>query len=147
MRRIVFVAATLAALSASMAQAQTAGSSAPSGQPSISTSPSDFSDTSLDRQTNYRRLDDEVAGSSRLLRQFPARLKDIKQGLEVRDAEGLVVGTIAKVANGFAVVASASGIGTVEVDVGSFARNKTGLLINLPKAKIDAMMTRAAPAG
>lgn len=147
MRMIVFAAATLAAMSASVAQAQDAGSSAPSGQPASSTSPNDLSDTTLDRLTNYRRLGDEVAGSGRLLRQFPARLKDIKQGLEVRDADGLLIGTIAKVDTDFAVVTSASGIGTVEVDVASFARNKNGLLINLPKTKIDAMMTQRAPAG
>ncbi len=144
MRVIVFAAGVCAAMSINAAQAQTAGPSAPSAQPAISATPNDFAEMSLDRQTNYRRLDGDVAGSTRLLRQFPARPKDIKLGLEVHDADGLIIGKVAKVDNGFAVVAGA--IGSVEVDVGSFARDKIGLLINLPKAKIDAMMTRSTPA-
>ncbi|MEG3164962.1 hypothetical protein U1701_10175 [Sphingomonas sp. PB2P19] len=89
-------------------------------------------------------MNDEVVASSRSLRPVPARPKDILQGLEVRDAKGLVIGTVAKVGSGFAVVASPTG--SVEVDLGSFAKNKNGLLINLPKTKIDAMMTGGKPA-
>ncbi len=142
MRMIVFAVGMWAATSVSVVQAQTP---APAAQPSINATPNDFAEMTLDRQTNYRRLDGDVAGSTRLLRQFPARPKDLKQGLEVRDADGFVIGKVAKVDNGFAVVESSTG--NVEVDIGSFARNKNGLLINLPKAKIDAMMKRTTPAG
>ncbi|HXH15584.1 MAG TPA: hypothetical protein VNJ10_05580 [Sphingomonas sp.] len=109
----------------------------------MSATPNDFAD-SLDRQGNFRRLDD-VAGSSHGLRQFTVKPRDVVQGLVVRDADGLVIGTIAKVDSGVAVVAST--LGSVEVDVASFAKNKNGLLINLPKTKIDAMMAHGKPAG
>jgi hypothetical protein len=39
-----------------------------------------------------------------------------------------------------------SAIGSVEVDFSSVAKNKYGLLINMPKSEIDAMMTRGHPA-
>lgn len=142
---LVVAAGVWGAVFVDAAQAQTAGPSASAAQPAMSATPNDFAEMTLDRQTNYRRLDGDVAGSTRALQQFPARPKDIRQGLEVHDADGFVIGRVAKVENGFAVVASS--MGSVEVDVGSFARNKNGLLINLPKAKIDAMMTHGTPAG
>ena len=63
----------------------------------------------------------------------------------MHDADGFVVGKVAKVDSGFAVVAGT--LGSVEVDFASFAKNKNGLLINLPKAKLDAMMSHGKPAG
>ena len=48
---------------------------------------------------------------------------------------------ITKVDSGFAVVSGL--LGSVEVDVKSFATNWTGLLIDLAKAKIEAMMVPA----
>lgn len=135
MRVVVLVAIAQALAFAGSAEAQTV----PSVQPSLSGMSGDAADRFMDRQTNYRRLDDDVADKSRALRARPARPKDVLQGLEVRDSKGLVVGTVAKVDGGFAVVAGP--IGSVEVDVGSFAKNKNGLLINMPKEKIDAMMT------
>jgi len=39
-----------------------------------------------------------------------------------------------------------SAIGSVEVDFPSFAKNKNGLLINLPKSKLDGMMAHGHPA-
>jgi len=144
MYRVVLAAASCLALAGGAATAQEAGPSA-SASSSMSATPNDFSD-SLDRQGNFRRLDGDVAGSSRSLRQFSVRPKDVVQGLTVHDADGLVVGTIAKVDSGVAVVAST--LGSVEVDVASFAKNKNGLLINLPKTKIDGMMARSPkPAG
>ncbi|MEG8029290.1 hypothetical protein [Sphingomonas aerolata] len=78
------------------------------------------------------------------MRPVPAGPKDIIQGLDVHDAKGLVVGKIATVGKGFAVVSSA--IGSVEVDFPSFAKNKNGLLINMPKSKLDVMMAHGHPA-
>jgi len=66
------------------------------------------------------------------------------QGLEVHDEKGLVIGKVETVGKGFATVVSA--IGSVEVDFSSVAKNKYGLLINMPKSEIDAMMTRGHPA-
>jgi hypothetical protein len=92
----------------------------------------------MDRQSDYRRLDGDVAGSGRSSRAVPASATDVVQGLEVRDAKGLVVGNVAAVNAGVATIAGP--LGKVEVDVASIAKNRKGLLINLPKAKIDAMM-------
>ncbi|WBH17991.1 hypothetical protein [Sphingomonas radiodurans] len=134
-------AAALTAQALALASAATAQGApgVPSVQPNMSGMSGDAADRFMDRQTNYRRLDEDVSGSARSLRPVPARPKDVAQGVEVRDAKGLVVGTVAKVDSGVAVVSSERG--SVEVDVSSFAKNKNGLLINLPKAKIDAMMT------
>lgn len=99
----------------------------------------------FNRQQNFRDFVIGVADSGRLtMRPVPALPKDIIQGLEVHDAKGLVVGTVATVGKGFAVVTSA--IGSVEVDFPSFAKNRNGLLINMPKARLDAMMARGHPA-
>ena len=141
MRILVFAALAQAMIAMSGASAQTA----PAGNtaPDLRGMSGDAAERFLDRQTNYRKLDEDVAGSTRSLRPVPARPKDVLQGLDVRDSKGLVVGTIAKVDGGFAVVASP--LGKVEVDVASFAKNRDGLLINLPKTKIDAMMTGGKP--
>lgn len=144
MRMIVLAAATAALVSASGAQAQTQPA-APAAQPSMNGMPNDFSEGYLDHQNNYRKLDDDVSSSARGMRPVPAKAKDVVQGSEVHDAKGLVVGTVATVGSGVAVVAGP--LGSVEVDVASFAKNRDGLLINLPKAKIDAMMTPKKPAG
>jgi nitrogen fixation protein FixH len=100
----------------------------------------------LNNQQNFRDFYAGVGNSSRLSTRPVAVLpEDIVQGLDVRDAKGLVVGKVKTVGNGFAVVAS--DIGQVEVDFASFAKNRKGLLINLPKSKIDVMMARNHPAG
>ena len=78
------------------------------------------------------------------MRPVPVSPRDIVQGLEVRDAKGLVIGKVESVGKGFATVASA--IGSVEVDFASLAKNKNGLLINMPKSKIDVLMARGHPA-
>jgi hypothetical protein len=99
----------------------------------------------LNSQQNFRDFYTGVANSKRLTTRPVAVLpKEIVQGLDVRDAKGLVIGKVDTVGQGFAVVASA--LGRVEVDFASFAKNKNGLLIDIPKSKIDAMMVHGQPA-
>lgn len=143
MRMRQALAAALAGTWIASAQAQTAP---PAGgaQLDMKAMSGDAADRWLDLQRNYKRLDDQIEGPARLTRSVPAKLKDVAQGLEVRDAAGLVVGIITKVDNGFAIVSGL--LGSVEVDIRSFAKNRTGLLINLAKAKIEKMMVKAAPA-
>ena len=146
MRFILLAGMTFALASIGTAHAQT-GTPAPGGaaaQPSITTMSGDAAERWLNRQSDYRRLDDGVEENGRALRARPARAKDVMLGLDVRDSAGLVVGTVSKVDKGVAVVAGEGG--SVEVDIASLAKNKQGLLINLPKAKIDAMMVRNRPA-
>ncbi|WP_375421436.1 hypothetical protein [uncultured Sphingomonas sp.] len=134
------LAAALAVMPITSAQAQTAPGSAAVDMKAMG---GDAADRWLDLQRNYKRLDDQIEGPARLARSKPAKPKDVSQGREVRDAAGLVVGTITKVDNGFAVVSGL--LGSVEVDVKSFAKNRHGLLINLAKSKIDTMMVRKMP--
>ena len=107
--------------------------------------PNNSGNGEFNSQQNFRDFYVGVAGSKRLtMRPVPVSPKDIVQGLEVRDAKGLVIGKVDTVGKGFATVASA--LGRVEVDFSSFAKNKNGLLINMPKSKIDALMARRHPA-
>jgi hypothetical protein len=135
------VAAAFAVMPITSVQAQTAPGSAPIDMKAMG---GDAADRWLDLQRNYQRLDDQIEGPARLARSKPAKPKDVAQGLEVRDAAGLLVGTITKVDSGFAVVSGL--LGSVEVDVKSFAKNRHGLLINLAKSRIDTMMVRKMPA-
>lgn len=135
MRKIMLWATTPALMWAGMAQAQTA----PGVQIDMTKMSGDSAERFLDNRTNFDRLSDDVGTSARLLRPVPAKPKDVVPGLEVRDSKGLVIGAVDSVGGGFAVVAS--DLGRVEVDLASFAKNKNGLLINMPKAKIDKMMS------
>jgi hypothetical protein len=78
------------------------------------------------------------------MRPVPASPRDILQGLEVRDAKGLVIGKVETVDKDFSRVTSP--VGSVEVEFSSFAKNKNGLLIDMPKSKIEALMVRGHPA-
>ena len=98
----------------------------------------------------FKRMADGVAGRkagpTKSVKPVPASPGDITQGREVRDHKGVVMGTIERVGTGFAVVASPAG-GKVEVEFASFAKNKNGLLINMRKAKFDAIVSGTAKAG
>lgn len=99
----------------------------------------------LNRQRNFEDFQVGVTDSNRLtMRPVPVLPGEIVQGLEVHDAKGLVIGKVGTVGKGFATVTSA--IGSVEVDFPSFAKNRNGLLINMPKSTIDALMVRGRPA-
>ncbi len=107
--------------------------------------PNNSGNGEFNRQQNFRDFYVGVADSNRLtMRPVPASPKDIVQGLEVHDAKGLVIGKVEAVGKSFATVTSA--IGSVEVDFTSFAKNKKGLLINMPKSKIEGLMARGHPA-
>lgn len=95
-----------------------------------------------ERVADFNRFRDKVeAGPTRSTRPVPASPKDITQGSEVRDSKGVVIGSIEKVDAEFAVVASPGG--RIEVEFASFAKNNKGLLINMPKAKFDAIVAGA----
>jgi hypothetical protein len=99
-----------------------------------------------ERMTEFNRMRDDVSGSTagptRSTRPVPASPADITSGSEVRDSKGVVIGTIGTVGMGFAVVASPGG--KIEVEFASFAKNNKGLLINMPKAKFDAIVAGSA---
>ena len=99
----------------------------------------------IDLERDYRRLRDDVfqrkPGPTSSSSPIPASPQDVIQGSEVRDKRGLLVGTIERVGTDFAVVSGPAG--RVEVDFKSFAKNRMGLLINLRKAQLDAMMSGA----
>ncbi|UZK65557.1 hypothetical protein [Sphingomonas sp. M1-B02] len=101
-----------------------------------------------DRVTDFLRMRDEVAGRragpTKSKNPVPASPEDIIQGSEVRDSKGVPLGTIESVGKEFAVVAGEAG--KVEVEFDSFAKNYKGLLINLPKAKFDSIVSGNKPA-
>jgi hypothetical protein len=137
--QILKVAAVAAALTwAGAAQAQTAPSTTvPSPQP-----PGPEFRGPDDRLTDFNRLNNEVsrpvAGPTRSTRPVPVSPEDVTQGREVRDSKGVVIGTIERVGMAFAVIASPGG--KIEVEFASLAKNNKGLLINMPKAKFDAIV-------
>lgn len=100
-----------------------------------------------ERLTDYNRLNDDVnrrtAGRTNSPRPVPARPEDVIQGSEVRDSRGVVIASVEKVGNGFAVLSSPGG--KIEVELASLAVNNKGLLINMPKAKFDAILSGGKP--
>jgi hypothetical protein len=98
-----------------------------------------------DRVTDFLRMRDEAAGRragpTNSKHPVPVSPGDVTTGSEVRDSKGVVIGTIASVGMGFAVIASPGG--KIEVEFASLAKNYKGLLINMPKAKFDAIVAGA----
>ncbi|TGX53630.1 hypothetical protein E5A73_12470 [Sphingomonas gei] len=142
--RILEVAAMAAALTlAGAAHAQAVGSVPPASAPGGGAPEMRGPD---ERMTDFNRMRDDVsgrtAGPTRSTRPVPASPGDITAGSEVRDSKGVVIGTVDRVGTGFAVVASPGG--KIEVEFASFAKNNKGLLINMPKAKFDAILAGLA---
>lgn len=141
--QILKIAAVAAALTlAGTAQAQTAPPpSAPSPQPAAP----EFRGPD-ERVTDFNRLSHDiskpVAGPTRSARPVPVTPEDVTPGREVRDSRGVVIGTIDRVGMAFAVIASSGG--KIEVEFASLAKNNKGLLINMPKAKFDAIVAGSA---
>lgn len=95
-----------------------------------------------DRATDFLRMRDEVAGRragpTRSKDPVPVVPEDVTTGRDVRDSKGVVIGTIASVGMDYAVITSPGG--KIEVEFASLAKNYKGLLINMPKAKFDAIV-------
>jgi hypothetical protein len=140
MRFMLFVAATAGLAMGGGAYGQDMPS--PGAAPAMSNPYEPFEQRGLDeRFSDLNKMRDYIDGRTglpRSSRPVPARPEDIKPQSEVRDSKGLVIGTISSVKDGFAVVSSA--LGRVEVEFASFAKNNKGLMINMRKAKIEAMM-------
>ncbi len=124
--------------------ASTTGAQAEQGASAQGVGPNNSGNGEFNRQQNFRDFYVGVADASRLtMRPVPVSPKDIVQGVDVHDAKGLTIGKVTTVGKDFAVVGNT--VGSVEVDFSSLAKNKNGLLINLPKSKIDVMMARGRP--
>lgn len=102
--------------------------------------------SNLDRERDFRSLRDDVfkrrPGPTNSLSPIPASPEDVTPGSDVRDKRGLLVGTVERIGKDYAVLSGPAG--KVEIDFASFAKNKSGLLINLRKAQIEAMMSGLA---
>jgi hypothetical protein len=95
-----------------------------------------------DRYEEMDRLRDRVAvreGAVRSKSPVPASPKDVKEGIEVHDSKGEVLGMVEQVGDGYAIVSGDAG--RVEVEFKSFSKNYKGLMINMRKAKFDAMVS------
>ncbi|MGK6354517.1 hypothetical protein ACMGDH_04745 [Sphingomonas sp. DT-207] len=141
--RVLELAAVATALTlAGAAHAQAVGNPAPASAPAPS-SPPDMMRGPDERFADLNRLNNEVtAGRPKSSRPVPVSPDDVTPGSEVRDSKGVVIGSIEKVGTGFAVIASP--VGKVEVEFASLAKNNKGLLINMPKAKFDAIVAGSA---
>lgn len=140
MRILEFAAGFAALVLANAAHAQDQGGAAPAPPP-----PPPEMHGPDERAADFNRMRDEVAGRragpTRSLSPVPVSPEDVTPGSEVRDSKGVVIGTVERVGMGFAVVASPGG--RIEVEFASFAKNNKGLLINMPKAKFDAIVAGA----
>jgi hypothetical protein len=145
MRVLEFAAVAAALTLAGAAHAQVGGAPPPPNPQPMSVPEMRGPD---ERMTDFNRMRDDVAGRARGLprsaQPVPAHPDDIVAGSEVRDSKGVVIGTIERAAMGFAVVASPGG--KVEVEFASIAKNNKGLLINMTKAKFDAIVAGSKPA-
>ncbi|WP_097062400.1 hypothetical protein [Sphingomonas guangdongensis] len=129
-----------------LAPAAMAQGTAPSVPPPPPGPPAGTTDSMmLDRDRMFGQLRSDVAraGPTNSLRPVPVVPADLAVGAAVRDRKGVMVGTLERVADDYAVLVGADG--KVAVDFTSFAKNRNGLLINLPKSKIDAMMSGPKP--
>lgn len=138
MRVLELAAMTVALTLAGAAHAQVSGNPAPSAPP-----PPPETRGPDTRDSDFNRMRDDVAGRAagptRSLRPVPVSPEDVTPGSEVRDSKGVVIGSIERVGMGFAVIVSPGG--KIEVEFASLAKNNKGLLINMPKAKFDAIVT------
>jgi hypothetical protein len=141
MLKFAAVAAALTLASAAHAQTGAPPPPAPSPQPSAP----EFRGPD-DRVTDFNRLNAQVSrpvpGPTRSTRPVPISPEDVTQGREVRDSKGVLIGTVERVGMTFAVIASPDG--RIEVEFASIAKNNKGLLINMPKARFDAIVTGGA---
>ncbi|AQR74913.1 hypothetical protein [Sphingomonas sp. LM7] len=138
--RILKVSAVAAALTlAGVAHAQTGAPPPPAQAPQPSAPEFRGPD---DRVTDFNRLNNEVSkpvpGPTRSSRPVSVSPEDVTQGRDVRDSKGVVIGTIERVGMAFAVIASPAG--KIEVEFASLAKNNKGLMINMTKAKFDAIL-------
>lgn len=136
MRVLELAAMALALTLAGAAQAQVAGNPLPPPPPPPEIRGPDTRDADFNRMRN--EVADRAAGPTRSLRQVPVSPEDVTPGSEVRDSKGVVIGSIERVGMGFAVIVSPGG--KIEVEFASLAKNNKGLLINMPKAKFDAIV-------
>jgi hypothetical protein len=139
--RALHIAATIAAFTlATAVQAQDGGAPAsPPSAPSVQPPVPEIRGPD-ERLDELNRFSDRVArsGPTRSTRPVPVTPEDVTVGSEVRDSRGKVMASVEKVGDGFAVLVSPHG--KVEVEFASLAKNNKGLLINMPKAKFDAML-------
>ena len=146
MRIVRALAFAVAAMVAGTAHAQDSVPT-PTAQPMAPPAAPEFRGPD-ERPGDFDRLQDDVsrrtAGPTRSLDPVPASPEDVSAGRDVRDSRGRLLGTVQSVAMGYAVVAGADG--KVEVDLASFGKNNKGLLINMPKAKFDAIVAGGKPA-
>lgn len=134
MRTLKFAAVAAALTLAGAAHAQIAPAPPPPAPP-----PSVEFRGPDERIADLNRLRDDVAaGRTRSSRPVPVHPDDVTVGSEVRDSKGIVIGSIEKVGKGFAVITSPGG--RIEIEFASLAKNNKGLMINMPKAKFDALV-------
>ncbi len=147
MRVILFAAVGVALLQTGVAQAQRSPG-APPAAPGPSTVPPMRGPESIlpdERMTYWDKLQNQVkAGPTKSLDPVPAAPEDVTVGSQVRDSKGLVLGSVERVGDGFAVIATPAG--RVEVEFASIAKNRKGLLINMRKSKFDAIVAGTASA-
>ncbi|MBO9623739.1 MAG: hypothetical protein J7500_13615 [Sphingomonas sp.] len=139
--RVIECAAVAAALMLSgTAYAQAGGSPAPPPSPGTAMSPNpDMMRGPDERWADFNKLRDDVAaGPVKSSRPVPVKPEDVTVGKEVRDSKGVVLGAIDRVGMDYAVIASPGG--KIEIEFASLAKNNKGLLINMPKAKFDAIV-------
>ena len=133
--------ALVAAAALTLAGAAHAQSGAPPSAPAPQPAAPEFRGPD-DRGADFNRLNNEVSrlvpGPTRSTHPVPVSPQDVTQGREVRDSKGVSIGTVERVGMGFAVISSPGG--KVEVEFASIAKNNKGLLINMPKAKFDAIV-------
>lgn len=143
MRAMKFATVACALTLSGAAHAQ----SAPAAAPPPPSPPADMMRGPDERLDELNRMADRVSrnapGPTKSLRPVPVSPSDVTAGSEVRDSKGVVLGAIEKVGDGFAVIASPAG--KIEVEFASLAKNKNGLLINMPKAKFDAILAGGKP--
>lgn len=144
MRVIECAAVAIALMLSGAAHAQSGGNSGPAPSPGPAVGPpADMMRGPDERLANLDRLRNEVeAGPVKSSRPVPVKPEDVTAGSEVRDSKGVVIGSIERVGMDYAVVASPGG--KVEVEFASFAKNNKGLLINMRKAKFDAIVAGSA---
>ena len=114
------------------------------GAPEL-TGPDDSRERMDNATTEATRNANRTRQAPRGNRAVPATPEDFTVGAEVRDSRGAVIGKVAEVGMGSAVIEATGG--KVSVPFESFGRNRNGLLISLTKEQFDALVAQANQAG
>lgn len=139
--RLIYFSTVIAALASSGALAQAVGGGGPAQG---STDAARASSNLRNENASYNRLVGSMDKPVKKGRAVAAEPGDILPGSQLRDLNGLPVGTVESIEGDNAVVATT--LGKVKIPLIGFGKDKVGLLLSITAAELETAIL-AAPQG